>query len=122
MNDDKFRIQSPRRPVAWVMSMGASSTAPAASSQQGDLKAVEVSEGRLAWCGGRLAEEFGPQYLGGFMGQWRCFRCGREAPFSWWRSFVIAAGEEILARSWPLKDLLAGHGPVESCGAGSVAA
>lgn len=81
-----------------------------------------TSRANLTWCGGRLGEEFGPQYLGGFMGQWRCFRCGREAPFSWWRSFVLAAREELLARCRLQKDLLAGHGPVEPCGTGSVAA
>jgi len=40
------------------------------------------------WCGGKLAAKYGDQYLGGFMGAWLCMRCGRECPFSWWRTFT----------------------------------
>lgn len=53
------------------------------------------------WCGGNLAATYGMQYLGGFMGRWVCFGCRREAPYSWWRSFVLNAREEMLASSKP---------------------
>ena len=38
--------------------------------------------------GGRLAAKYGDQYLGGFMGQWRCMKCAAVAPYSWWRTFT----------------------------------